>query len=90
MHSAILQLRGLFHRVGSHSPIVQGIFFYLVSLCSDRFGQPKAKKVGGVPSAMPPILLQGSDTICPECGLKDDGSPMIGKVWSHQLVQCDR
>lgn len=34
-------------------------------------------------------VLQGSDTICPECGLKDDGSPMIGKVWSHQqAISC--
>ena len=26
-------------------------------------------------------LAQASDTICPECGLKDDGSPMIGECW---------
>ena len=34
-----------------------------------------------VPAAVP-VMTQGSDTICPECGLKDDGSPMIGK---HRL-----
>ena len=66
----------------------------IFSLCSDRFGQPKAKKVGGVPLSTPPIFMQGSDTICPECGLKDDGSPMIGKVWSRVSrcghMACDR
>jgi len=45
-----------------------------------------------------PMVVQGSDTICPECGLKDDGSPMIGNArtvrdyvavgiggWGHSL-----
>ena len=40
---------------------------------------PVAVPLGGA-SAVPPVPLgMGSDTICPECGLKDDGSPMIGE-----------
>lgn len=63
---SVVQSREVTQKVGGTTPKVGG--------ARQKVGGARQKLHGArVPMA------QGSDTICPECGLKDDGSPMIGK-----------